>query len=288
MMETVGVFSVPERAIAAFESVTGLRVTVHDLERSLGLCLPPGRFSHYAGFCRHIKPVGDMDAWCVRFELERLRRHLGALREGRWHVCHAGLVEWVVAACEGDRARWVLFAGVRRPGPALRQAYRDGDSGAHAAMLDRIPERPATVGQEEAERILELLRQLAARLLAWRRAELESAPAALREAEAPRDLRIRNYLQAHFRENVSLASLARHLHLSPGRTAHLVREACGETFCDLLAKFRIRYAAELLRHTDEPVRVVAGRCGYAAAAHFHRVFRRHMALSPGEYRRRRA
>jgi len=51
--------------------------------------------------------------------------------------------------------------------------------------------------------------------------------------------------------------LSQLLHLSEGRTSHLVREECGKPFSKLFTGFRIKAAASFLRNTTMPMAEIA-------------------------------
>ena len=53
---------------------------------------------------------------------------------------------------------------------------------------------------------------------------------------------------------------------------------------DSLTAYRIDRAVELLQQTDIPVREIAVRVGYTDANYFTKVFKRHLGVTPTEYR----
>ena len=270
--------TIPAHAIVAFERLTGLAVSLHDLTRSLWAYLPPDRFEHLNPLCRSIKAVRQPA--CTRFDLNLVRGEAVLQPEGFVKVCHAGLVEWVVPLIEQGEVRIVLFAGVRRPAPGLERVLRDPSplsrGGPWSPHLAKLP----AVDDGEAEWILESLRQLAERLFTWR---IKVTPGGRRDL--PRSEAIRQHLiQRHADPAYDLDQLAHHLNLSASRTGHAVREACGESFITLLTEIRLRTAAGLLRHTSLPVTQVMQQSGFGNRAHFHQVFKQRFASSPGKYR----
>jgi hypothetical protein len=156
---------VPERAILAWEKAHGLRITVHDLRGSLWPFLEPERFQHTQAICQAVKLMGR-DRSCVFWEINRLRRDVAAFPKGRVQVCHAGLVEWIVPVFGDEKLEWVLFAGVRRVAPGLSAIY-DEHMPLPAEMWRDARHQLPPVANEEAEELLEHLRQLAARLRLW-------------------------------------------------------------------------------------------------------------------------
>lgn len=283
-------FGAIETAITTFERIHGLAVTVHDLVGSLAPFIGPDRFHHRSPLCLSVKAQGRHEA-CVRFDVEQLRPQLGRLPEGRIHVCHAGLVEWVVPVFAREKLAWVLFAGPRFPGPSLLSAARTVSASWPKSPWSRGIALPTAVGEDEAQRILEHLRQLAARLreLAERKQPTlvqrrQSPDAFSRNSVTKREVAILRFIEEHYTAPVTLAMLARRLCLSESRTSHVVRQSCKASFRDLVIDRRLRAAMELLRDSGMSVLQVTMACGFEDVAHFHRTFRRRVGLTPARYR----
>ena len=140
--------------------------------------------------------------------------------------------------------------------------------------------------------ILELLRQLGARLREWRE-QVERVPARTFEPQRRRSAlpvnrraAIEMFIQRRHPYPVRLADLAKHLHLSESRAGHAVQEACGVSFVGKLSAARLDTAAQLLRHTNLAVLEVATRSGFGDLSNFHLSFRRCFGLPPHQYRKR--
>jgi len=283
-------FGTAEHAITTFERIHRLTVTAHDLTGTLAPFIRPDRFHHRSPFCLAVKAQGRHET-CVRFEIDSLRHELGRLPDGRIHVCHAGLVEWVVPIFHEGKLAWVLFAGPRLPSPALLSAARMPATPWPKSPWARNLGLPAAVGDDEAQLILEHLRQLAARLSEWAG---RRQPVASQKRRAPdaftgnsltrRQVAILRFIEEYHTGPASLAMLAKRLCLSESRTSHVVRQACKASFRDLLIDRRLRAAMELLRDSGMSVLQVAMACGFEDVAHFHRLFRRRIGLTPAQYR----
>lgn len=94
--------------------------------------------------------------------------------------------------------------------------------------------------------------------------------------------RLRAEPDAHF----ELVELARQAHVSPQHLCRVFDRALGRGPMECVRLLRIEQAATLLERSDDQVRMIADRCGYASPYHFSRVFRRVYGTSPREYRRR--
>jgi len=288
-------YDVPEQAIQAFERIHSLRVTVHDLAGSLWPHLAPDRFAHKNPLCDAAK-MHDGGARCFDLEVTKLQPELPQFPSGRYHICHAGLVEWIVPVYEGTTLTRVLFAGARIPGATFLNVIRMGRWMGTEPPWRTGTELPSTVQSFEADDILEHLRQLAARITLWsREIEVErerhqsSRIAVVNTGQGTdRSVVIRRFIAMTRTEHVSLKDLATHLSLSESRASHLVKQTCGATFRELLIEARITTAQGLLRTSAMSILDVANYSGFRDIAHFHRTFRRATGMSPGQFRRQRS
>jgi AraC-like DNA-binding protein len=84
------------------------------------------------------------------------------------------------------------------------------------------------------------------------------------------------------------ADLARACGMSATHFARLFRAVTGTTPAQAVLMRRVRLAAQRLLDRDETLDEVAQACGLSTRPYLARVFRAHLGLSPGEYRRRHA
>lgn len=183
------------------------------------------------------------------------------------------------------------LTGTLAPSPSLRSAARMPATPWPKSPWARNLGLPAAVDDDEAQLILEHLRQLAARLSEWAG---RRQPVASQKRRAPdaftgnsltrRQVAILRFIEEYHTSPASLAMLAKRLCLSESRTSHVVRQACKASFRDLLIDRRLRAAMELLRDSGMSVLQVAMACGFEDVAHFHRLFRRRIGLTPAQYR----
>jgi AraC-like DNA-binding protein len=83
----------------------------------------------------------------------------------------------------------------------------------------------------------------------------------------------------------TVASLARRLGLSRSAFAARFTELVGEPPLRYLARLRISVAAHRLRLSDDKLSAIAAAAGYESAAAFVKSFKRHMGMTPSDYRR---
>lgn len=271
----------PEQAIGAFEMLTGLRLTLHDLTASLWPYLSPERCRHHAPCCLAVKATHD---WaCMDFEIDRLRSGILSHPDGKCHQCHAGFVEWVVPAVINGRVAWIMFAGQARAGN-FRPSLDDRRSSAGGDSRLRLP----LVSQERSLLILEAMRQLRARLMEWYLPRI--FPSAAERRSNPKDLAtrshtIKTFLFAHHSGPLTVADLANYLGLSESRTIRIVQECFGCGFTTMLSQIRLKTASSLLQNSSLSMQDVCYASGFGDLSNFHRTFRKCFGKTPLQYRK---
>lgn len=88
-----------------------------------------------------------------------------------------------------------------------------------------------------------------------------------------------------FRKNLTVASAAKALCVSPNYFGAAFRKATGVSFNEYLNRTRLKYACALLLQSDLPVKSIAYEAGYASTEYFLYVFRRFFGMTPSAYRR---
>jgi AraC-like DNA-binding protein len=152
--------------------------------------------------------------------------------------------------------------------PFLGRALRD------FASRSRLP--ASRLQQEEM-----LLRLLAPLWLFH--AEGASAPS-LSDSEHPAVKRAKEYLQAHYAEEVSLQELGNVAYLSPFHLCRVFRRVVGVPPHAYQTQLRLAHARTLLAQGFE-VSYVAHETGFFDQMHFTKQFKRHFFVTPGSYRR---
>lgn len=107
------------------------------------------------------------------------------------------------------------------------------------------------------------------------------APASGNESTGVR--RVRDYMEAHFAEDISLSQLASLTSLSSFHIARAFSQAIGLPPHAYLESLRIRRARQLLRSGMSVVETALA-VGYPDQSHFTHRFRRHTGFTPGQYR----
>jgi AraC-like DNA-binding protein/PAS domain-containing protein len=96
--------------------------------------------------------------------------------------------------------------------------------------------------------------------------------------------RIREYIDAHLHEKVTLEAMAETAGLSPHHFARAFRQSVGMPPHQYLLQRRLDAAERMLRNTDLPLSEIALRSGFSDQSHLARHFRRLTGLPPSELR----
>ena len=120
---------------------------------------------------------------------------------------------------------------------------------------------------------------------------LEIVAAASRRAESLREQSIphwlgqaREYLHAHFAENISFAMLAETVGVHPVYLAREFRRTFGRTMGEYVRKLRIETACRKISESDSPFDEIALAVGFYDQSHFSNVFKRLTGTTPAQYR----
>ena len=96
------------------------------------------------------------------------------------------------------------------------------------------------------------------------------------------------YLDQHYMEKLSLASVSAQLHIGRTKLCRLAKELSGgETLSHLIARRRIDAAKTLLLQNGLPISAVAEAVGINDYNYFSRVFRSLTGQTPREFRKKR-
>ncbi len=98
-------------------------------------------------------------------------------------------------------------------------------------------------------------------------------------------LRIRQYVEDHFDEDLTLETMARMVGMNPYYFSSYFKKNTGMNFKAYLTDIRMTEAARLLLNTDQKAYEIARRVGYRNVRQFNENFRGRYGKSPNEYRK---
>jgi transcriptional regulator GlxA family with amidase domain len=116
-------------------------------------------------------------------------------------------------------------------------------------------------------------------------AQFVEAPMTAGEPGSDRFAATLEYMLEHLDEPLSVEGMADRAAMSPRTFARRFRATTGTTPGQWLVRQRVLFAQRLLETTDDPVELIALRCGFGTAAGLRMHFRRVLDTSPLVYRR---
>lgn len=96
--------------------------------------------------------------------------------------------------------------------------------------------------------------------------------------------RIIKYLDEHYKENISVDTLARSINVSHSYVFKTLREMKNDSFTEYIAKKRVEEACILLK-TDMKIQDIAGIIGYSSVNYFIQVFKKYKGCTPNEMKK---
>jgi AraC family transcriptional regulator len=109
---------------------------------------------------------------------------------------------------------------------------------------------------------------------------------ALDDGAAPAWLgRVREYLHAHFAEQLSLQQLAREAGVHPAHLARVFRRHQRCSIGGYVRRLRLEAAQRQLAESELPLAEIAVAAGFSDQSHFSRLIRAETGLTPTQYRR---
>ena len=94
------------------------------------------------------------------------------------------------------------------------------------------------------------------------------------------------YIIENFKTSVSLDEVANLACMTPNAFCKYFKKVTHKTFIEVVVEYRIHYAATQLRNTNKSISQICFDCGFNDVAHFIRMFKSKMEISPLQYKKR--
>ena len=96
---------------------------------------------------------------------------------------------------------------------------------------------------------------------------------------------ILKHVQKHYAEKISLQTIATKYNYSLNNASRIFKEKTGLSFQDYVQSVRIKESCRLLLNTTDTIPIIAQSVGYGDTKFFNQLFKRHLGVSPSEYRK---
>ena len=105
-----------------------------------------------------------------------------------------------------------------------------------------------------------------------------------RDTESRRVMKVKEYINQHYAEEVTLPELAGLVGMSPSSFSRFFRLRTGKTLSSYLIDIRLGNAARALVDTTSNVSEICYSCGFNNLSNFNRVFKSRKGVTPHEFR----
>lgn len=217
------------------------------------------------------------------------------IREGDLLVYNAGIVHDEVSGPDVEIGSYcVAVGGLHMPGLRPNALLPDdagyvfptGQNFQEIRLLCEMMFRNLAAGQPRAEAVCHsLMHALLLKVLAT--VDSNVGAGSYVPPDEPHELgyQIKNYIDEHYMEPITLQSLGEALHISPYYLAHIFKQMSGYSPIQYLLRRRIGEAQTLLITTDLPVSRVSELVGYETQSYFNQQFTRHVGMPPRRFRK---
>lgn len=96
---------------------------------------------------------------------------------------------------------------------------------------------------------------------------------------------VSDYVSTHFCENITLDDLASRFYISKYYLSRSFREVTGVGISEYVNILRVQRAQSLLQDKGMTISQVAAAVGFESISYFEKIFKRHLALAPAQYRK---
>ena len=104
------------------------------------------------------------------------------------------------------------------------------------------------------------------------------------ESESKRILKVKNYIDLHYRDEIHLEQLAALAGMTPTAFSRYFRQRTGKTVSEYIVDIRLGHAARLLVDTADSVSTICWTTGFNTLSNFNRLFRKRKGCSPTTFR----
>ena len=99
-----------------------------------------------------------------------------------------------------------------------------------------------------------------------------------------RILKVKDYIDKHFNEDVRLSELADLIGMSPSAFSRFFKLSTGKTLSEYIVGIRLGMAARKLVDSTDSISEICYVCGFNTISNFNRLFRKYKGCNPTEFR----
>ena len=104
------------------------------------------------------------------------------------------------------------------------------------------------------------------------------------ESESRRVLKVKNFIDQHYKDDIRLEQLADLIGMTPTAFSRYFKHRTGKNLSEYILDIRLGYAARRLVDTTDTVAEICYCCGFNTLSNFNRQFRKRKGCNPTEFR----
>lgn len=255
--------------------------------------------NHENGYCSYIKSNPVAFSHCVEQGNRRLRDHIKKTEDsakGFFGVCYCGVREFVMPIYYRDEPIGALILGSFRCGQERKESTfrrlteefgleREPLETLYAEHLMKTPEEEPLIRHEA------VLITACIELLCEKYFDPAEAETAIRRATVgtSRSAKLNHailYIKNNLSSRITVRQVANACYCSESSISHLFKEAMGEGINSFILHERIAMAQRLILHSGDTMSEIAVKCGFVTNKYMTGVFKRHIGMTPTEFRNR--
>lgn len=157
-------------------------------------------------------------------------------------------------------------------------------TGEAAKVFQNIFEQMYAVRKREIPNAKYLCQLLTCAILAYAYNMIPPVDTVAAENQQSLILEVKDYIDCHYAEPITLSSLAKVFHVSPSYISHKMTDLIGISPINYLIKRRIGEAQLLMVSTGKPNSQIARMVGYENVDHFNNLFYKYTGMTSREFR----
>jgi AraC-like DNA-binding protein len=104
------------------------------------------------------------------------------------------------------------------------------------------------------------------------------------ESDSRRILKVKNYINKNYMEEIRLSTVADIAGMSPSAFSRFFRLHTGRTLSEYIIDLRLGFASRMLVDTSKSIAEISYGCGFNNLSNFNRIFKKKKNCSPSEFR----
>lgn len=265
-----------KRLLTNLYLVAGIQTNIYD-KNGVDIQL----FGNHTDFCRVMNASPAGHERCLKCDREAVRRCAETRKPYRYR-CHAGLWEVIIPIFDSGEPVAFLSFGQLLDDTSYREQWNhtlstltwyDGDMLELRDCFWRLMRMSETRRRAYEDVLFALTSYI----------QLERI---IRTAELSDEQRLKEYIDKHYMEKLSLKKMSVELHMGTTKLCAVAKKLSGDgSITKLTAQRRVDEAKLLLSNRSLSVAEIAERVGFSDYNYFTKIFKKTVGVTPSEYRK---